>query len=587
MAGSCFLAVYCDLVGSFWTGEFDLDQPAGSLRNKVYDHSLQGFLPAGTSSAQLSLFCVEGGIEYEPEDTFRQRLADYLSTREPRKIGLLSRLRGMMGEVEEGRVYLVLGLPGRPLVTVPEQNVAKAASAAAIDSDTDSNSSGRTDETVPSEVDDTPELNHRRAVTTSDLLPVEIFGPSFAYFMGLCNTTPSPVDSSFTSLVSKFLAKVATVDLADLSQAESLTEAFVDLVSPGGEDLMVRHIPAIAYSSVFCTVRNELSQASVPLVVFKAVADPGLAEQPKVDPAMRSAIRICDNSWPTSDRKVFYRECAMPVFGVTLAGPWLRIYGSVFDHRWISQQLTAPQKIPLRSNLDISTIEAFARTLRNLRDSVAHLKGWYQHLILSLPLSRYHYRLHPPSNSFRDASGAEVKFSYLGPLTPHNNLFVAIASFPDPRTFIVKFTPAYGADAHRLLAEADLAPDLLYAGSPYAFPGYTRWTMAVMEKCDGGHVLWDVAGEPIRQQVRDAVRLLHEHGFVHGDLRSQNIMLDRSLRLRVIDFDWAGKEGTARYPMDLSPDIPWPAEARPGALIMKEHDDYWVRHVLASSVCGR
>ncbi len=272
----------------------------------------------------------------------------------------------------------------------------------------------------------------------------------------------------------------------------------------------------------------------------------------------------------------------MPVFGVTIVGSWLRVYGSVFTNKWISQQLTTPQKLLPLSALNSTTVQPFAHLLWVLRASVAHLQKWYHTLMVAPSLSQFHHRLHPSPNSFRDASGAEVKLNYLRPLQPHNNLFLALGRFPDARMFVVKFTPTYGSDAHRLLAREDLAPDLLYAGPVYDYAGYTRMQMVVMAQCrGGGHILWDMADEPIRQQVRDAVRVLHEHGFVHGDLRSQNIMLDKSLRLRVIDFDWAGQEGVARYPKDLSPDIPWPAGAKPGMLITKEHDIYWVTHLLA------
>ena len=58
MSKSCFLAVYSDIVGSIWTGEVDLNQPAGHLRREIYGECLQGLLPPGTSSAQLSLYYV-------------------------------------------------------------------------------------------------------------------------------------------------------------------------------------------------------------------------------------------------------------------------------------------------------------------------------------------------------------------------------------------------------------------------------------------------------------------------------------------------------------------------------------------------
>jgi hypothetical protein len=54
---------------------------------------------------------------------------------------------------------------------------------------------------------------------------------------------------------------------------------------------------------------------------------------------------------------------------------------------------------------------------------------------------------------------------------------------------------------------------------------------------------------------------------VHGDLRPNNIMCrlrpDRGeegqeLEFKVVDFDWAGQFGVAKYPAIMNPDIRWP-----------------------------
>ena len=56
--GTKLLLVYSDLVGGLWVNRFDLDYTAGELRSAVYNECLKGFLPAGTSSAQLNIFYV-------------------------------------------------------------------------------------------------------------------------------------------------------------------------------------------------------------------------------------------------------------------------------------------------------------------------------------------------------------------------------------------------------------------------------------------------------------------------------------------------------------------------------------------------
>jgi tRNA A-37 threonylcarbamoyl transferase component Bud32 len=53
------------------------------------------------------------------------------------------------------------------------------------------------------------------------------------------------------------------------------------------------------------------------------------------------------------------------------------------------------------------------------------------------------------------------------------------------------------------------------------------------------------------QCLRTAVRALHDRGFVHGDLREPNILLVMD-QVMLLDFDWCGPEGVARYPSDIS-----------------------------------
>lgn len=257
---------------------------------------------------------------YEPEDTFRQRLSNHVIVHEPRKIGLLSRLCSVIDSVEEDRVYLIIGLPGecclaqgsqwpfnpflssdKPLVTVPNtRSTVQDVPGSVIDSDADDSHSAPSAETVPSEADESPELEHRRAVTTSDGLPVEVFGPSFAHFIGLLKNAPSSFDATFTALVVSFLKTACTVDLQNLSQAESLTHAFVELISPGGDDLRIRHVPEIAYGCIYTLLKNKVRKASAPIVVFKAMSAGGPLRR-RVDRAMRTGIFSCDCAWPVPD----------------------------------------------------------------------------------------------------------------------------------------------------------------------------------------------------------------------------------------------------------------------------------------------
>ncbi|KDQ07365.1 hypothetical protein BOTBODRAFT_120196, partial [Botryobasidium botryosum FD-172 SS1] len=67
--------------------------------------------------------------------------------------------------------------------------------------------------------------------------------------------------------------------------------------------------------------------------------------------------------------------------------------------------------------------------------------------------------------------------------------------------------------------------------------------------------------EQIIERVEEAMKLLHGNGFVFGDLRAPNILrVDGGAML--IDFDWAGKVGEAKYPLDINFEVNW-AEGTP------------------------
>ena len=59
---------------------------------------------------------------------------------------------------------------------------------------------------------------------------------------------------------------------------------------------------------------------------------------------------------------------------------------------------------------------------------------------------------------------------------------------------------------------------------------------------------------------------------MHGDIRAPNILVGADGQPQMIDFDWSGKVGAARYPVRLNRDIKWPDGTKPGGLIETCHD---------------
>lgn len=195
-------------------------------------------------------------------------------------------------------------------------------------------------------------------------------------------------------------------------------------------------------------------------------------------------------------------------------------------------------------------------------------------------------KLSPPRtprvySTYLDSSGVNVDLEFIELLEPsslHRNpnptlLFLAKNPADSESSLLVKLvTPeCYGETVHCMLAERGLAPLLhgtaCVAGAPSAI---------VMEYLDANSG-WTTLETYIKEHQEIMINTEHPKlvelletmktkGVVHGDLRPNNIMCrelpDRGkergeLEIKVIDFDWAGQLGMARYPVSMNQQIPW------------------------------
>jgi serine/threonine protein kinase len=146
----------------------------------------------------------------------------------------------------------------------------------------------------------------------------------------------------------------------------------------------------------------------------------------------------------------------------------------------------------------------------------------------------------------------------------------------------VKFVRRYSKELHEHCASRDLAPALL---------GFEKlaggWFMVVMEHMDGYETLAtlkDRASIPtqLRQMVTDLVTSFHAQKFVHGDIRDSNLLVrsDGKLEMKLIDFDWGGKEDEVCYPVLINNrTVPRPPDVVGGQLITREHDLWMVENI--------
>ena len=141
----------------------------------------------------------------------------------------------------------------------------------------------------------------------------------------------------------------------------------------------------------------------------------------------------------------------------------------------------------------------------------------------------------------------------------------------------MKFTSSsYGITVHKYLFQQQLAPEVLHSAP---LPG--NWFVVIMEKV-GAPLSEDKLTEDIKESLKAVLRLLKERVYVHGDLRRPNIRV-KDNTVRVLDFDWAGKEGEARYPSDLNNYCEeWHSGVKRGEVIKSEHDDHLISLLLQS-----
>ena len=154
------------------------------------------------------------------------------------------------------------------------------------------------------------------------------------------------------------------------------------------------------------------------------------------------------------------------------------------------------------------------------------------------------------------------------------------ATLDTDREVIVKFTARYNEAAHRVLADAQLAPTLHFCeriiGDLY---------MVVMDRVVGKSV-WQLQEDDtpvpaiVFKRVDDAVRLLHNENIVFGDLRDPNILhVDSDNSVVLVDLDWAGTDGVSRYPATLNPANAWAEEVFPYGIMRKAHDIWQLKRL--------
>jgi hypothetical protein len=240
---------------------------------------------------------------------------------------------------------------------------------------------------------------------------------------------------------------------------------------------------------------------------------------------------------------------------------------------------------------DESGRQAIAANLDAFLKAITSLESHYVQLASNGPVPSPLDRAYPYKTSYEGENGKHISFSYRFRIAD-KLVFVAEpdkSSDKDLGTLCVKFTRRYSEDAHRFLAQLGFAPQLR---AVMRLPG--GWNMVVMDYseytqlCDPMLQISDELQHKMMAKVSEAVQKLHDAGFVHGDIRSLNVLVDcrmptskDGIKIHFIDFDWAGRQGEAVYPMRVNRATVWrPEGASDGKPILVEHDMAMVNSLL-------
>jgi serine/threonine protein kinase len=216
-----------------------------------------------------------------------------------------------------------------------------------------------------------------------------------------------------------------------------------------------------------------------------------------------------------------------------------------------------------------------ARTFAAFKKAVHNLKMYYEN---EFPPETLRNPEFPYKWDYKDGD-TTVYFKYVS--QPIKEKLIFFAKNNMDKDICIKFVHQYSAEAHNHSANKAYAPHLY---SCEHIPG--GWLMIVMDYIDlNAYSTYDQYSvsfpsvDEVKSKINDIVKHLHEGNWVHGDLRSSNFLVrmngDNNLPLvMLIDFDWAGKEMVAQYPLDINiSSVTRPNGVKGGELIRKEHDD--------------
>ncbi|KZT06278.1 uncharacterized protein LAESUDRAFT_700627 [Laetiporus sulphureus 93-53] len=424
-------------------------------------------------------------------------------------------------------------------------------------------------------------------------LPIVVYDPIFATFVANLDRSDL-VDDEMRKTALHFMSHASHIrdlekehSISNREQLRKMLQSAIESIAAGIRDAKADHIiPHI------CEMETGPEMAALGIIEEKP-------ELGKSGDAIVQAQFYYRVYW--GKREPLLDRSFSPTFLIGLTGPYMSISGAIWTTDIIVQPLLkrlcwlAPP--PLISDFDI---EPVARIFAALREGLRSLQERYR----QTALLNFENRFYPLATSFTYFN-KKVSFKYKQYLKSGDascSAFLAMLddtdaifdeenqAFAIDMPVVVKFVERYGKDAHELLAKEGLAPKLYYCDDiwqddPIANAGCGPRRMVVMEYIKG-RAATEMDCAIHRERLSRAVDLLHNNQMVHGDFRLPNIMATDNprARLKILDFDWAGKQGVVKYPMRLSQVVEWEPSVADLALIEYKHDRFMLKQLTGPAV---
>lgn len=262
-----------------------------------------------------------------------------------------------------------------------------------------------------------------------------------------------------------------------------------------------------------------------------------------------------------------------------MLGPYLSFSGAVWNGRPNVQVLTPV--IPLHfHSTDMKLRKMTARYINAFASAVQSLEAHYNEplynqtsMVDGVPPSVCD--IFPYPVSFKHMiSGSPQDFTYHSLVKSRKLIFRGEISDTHEK-ICIKFVQRYSHKAHEFCASINCAPKLL-GFEP--LPG--GWHMVIMEDLNDyidlfGSSLAPDRVDAVKERLKEVLGQMHQKEFVHGDVRNVNVMVRNgpTLEVKLVDFDWAGKIGEAKYPMNINrDDVYRPEDAFDNEPILAQHD---------------